>query len=60
MCEAQVSPAKLKNLQQVGWINKAHNIFRGMTELTVCNLQGGVAYTQNPEWTPVFVVKGVD
>jgi hypothetical protein len=60
MNDMGLSPAALKNLKQVGWVNKSHpELFRSMTQLTVCNLSGGVAYTQNSEWQPVFVVKGV-
>jgi len=59
MREAGLNPGLLKNIKQVGWKNKTHDIFRGMTEMTVAKLDGGVAYTQNPDWVPVFTIDGV-
>lgn len=60
MREAGLNPGMLKNIKQVGWKSKTHNIFRGMTEMTVARLDGGVAYTQNTDWIPVFTIEGVE
>lgn len=59
MREAGLNPGMLKNVHQVGWVNKTHNKFMSMTELTVAKLDGGVAYAQNTEWVPVFTIDGV-
>lgn len=56
-----MSPGMLKNIKQIGWVNKAHpGVFRELDGLVVSSVDGGVHHSQNREWRPVFVIEGLD